>query len=211
MPSAASLALAAGALLVLNGCAPTYSAATFRRMGEYDPRADEAVSHRYRELQEVPPARPAEVRVLLDTLPEGVAIDGNVVSVRPGYPLTILGHYDLQGPVGGPWSFPDYKSTGRKVYCYWQAPLSWVTLGLWALVVPVSYPCWTKDLTREEWASELRTLAIAAGGNLVVAHHQLGTGIILKADDAYLDRLGEAPASSAAPPVAPAAAGAQKL
>jgi hypothetical protein len=192
------------------GCAPTFSKGSFQGIGEYDPRANQAVADRYRALQEAPPAEAAGVKVLYETVPEGLEVKGDVVSVADGYPLVILGKYGLAGPVGGPWAFSDYKSTGRKVYCYWQTPLTLVTLGLWALAVPVSYPCWTKSLTQEEWIDELRLLAVAAGGNLVLASPNAGgaVGVILRASPDYLAKMGR---SRRAPPPSPPPPGVKTL
>lgn len=188
------------------GCAPTFSKASFQGLGEYNPRANQAVADRYRELQETPPPEAARVKVLYDTVPEGIEVKGDVYSVAQGYPIEILGKYGLAGPVGGPWAFTDYKETGRKVYCYWQAPLTWVTLGIWALAVPVSYPCWTEDLTQEEWVDELRTLAVAARGNLVIASSRSGgrVGVILRVGPEYLEKMKRGTVPPPPPVAAPA-------
>lgn len=74
--------------------------------------------------------------------------------------------------------FSDYSGLGRKLYCYPQTPLTWVTLGLWALVVPLNYPCWGQSLTREEGLGLVRSAARAAEADVVLL-----TG--LSADDKF--------------------------
>jgi hypothetical protein len=211
IPGRISYVVAAVALLAM-GCAPTYSTAQVQAVGEYQSGAKEAFAKKYRDLQKSederapePPSATssaaARVLVLDETVPPGVVIHGDVLSVEDGYPLTIVGRYDFFGPQGGPWTFSDYKSTGRKVYCYWQAPLTWVTLGMWALVVPVSYPCWTENLTQDERVVQIRLVAMAAGGNLVVTFPHSGgsRGLILTASPEYLEGLSRAPANGASP------------
>ncbi len=203
IPGRTSHAVAAVALLAM-GCAPTYSTAQVQAVGEYQSGAKEAFGQKYRELQKSEDERPsaaANVKVLDETVPPGVVIHGDVLSVEDGYPLTIVGRYDFFGPQGGPWTFSDYKSTGRKVYCYWQAPLTWVTLGMWALVVPVSYPCWTENLTQDERIAQIRLVAMAAGGNLVVTFPHSGgsRGLLLRASPEYLERLSHGAGHGASP------------
>ena len=78
-----------------------------------------------------------------------------------------------------------------------------MTLHLW-LAVPLSYPCWAKSLTQEERIEELRLLAVAAGGNLVIASPsgRGAIGVILRASPEYLDKLGhnKTPAPRVPPP-----------
>ncbi len=212
---AATVVLAAIALLAMGatGCAPTYSKAEVQAAGVHESGAKEAFSKKYRDLQKSEDERasaasskaasaPASpVTVLDETVPPGVVIHGDVLSVEDGYPLAIVGRYDFFGPQGGPWTFSDYKSTGRKALCYWQAPLTWVTLGLWALVVPISYPCWTENLTQEEQVAQIRLVALAAGGNLVVTFPHSGgaRGLILRASAEYLERLSHGSGHGASP------------
>jgi hypothetical protein len=214
VPARGSLVAGAIALLAM-GCAPTYSTAGVQAVGVYESGAKEAFSQKYRDLQKsederasatsskAAKASASPVMVLDETVPPGVVIHGDVVSVEDGYPLAIVGRYDFFGPQGGPWTFSDYKSTGRKALCYWQTPLTWVTLGLWALVVPISYPCWTENLTQDERVAQIRLVAMAAGGNLVVTFPHSGgaRGLILRASPEYLERLSHGSGHGASPTV----------
>jgi hypothetical protein len=214
VPARTSFVVAAIALLAM-GCAPAYSTAEVQAAGVYESGAKEAFAQKYRDLQKTEDERSSEtsnkaarapastVTVLDETVPPGVVIHGDVLSVEDGYPLAIVGRYDFFGPQGGPWTFSDYKSTGRKVLCYWQAPLTLVTLGLWALFVPLSYPCWTENLTQDERIAQIRLVAMAAGGNLVVTFPHSGgsRGLILRASPEYLDRLSHGSGHGALPAV----------
>ncbi len=69
--------------------------------------------------------------------------------------------------------FAEYASNARKAYCWWQVPLTWLTLGLWQVVVPISWPCVAKPvLPIEEGYGYLRAAAAAAGANLIVISKQ---------------------------------------
>ncbi len=179
------------ALGMTSGCAATYSKAQYFAIGEYNPKANEAVEKEYRRLQEAPPPDAGNVKVLFETVPEGIKYEKGTVSVEKGYPVQIVGKFTLFGPSGGPWKFADYKSTGRKALCYPQVPLTWITLGIWALVMPTAYPCWARGFkTEEEWIEHLKLLTVAAKGNLVVAMRGRGgaaEGFIFAAEPQYLE------------------------
>ena len=54
-------------------------------------------------------------------------------------------------------------------------PLTWVTLGLWQALVPLSWPCATKAIMDRELAfRQLRHLALAAGADAVIAELKTG-------------------------------------
>lgn len=108
------------------------------------------------------------VTVLEKTLPPGVEVNGNVISTKPDSGLTVVGTIDVSPARATPLWFSDYQGAGRKVACYWQTPLTWVSLGLWALLVPTSYPCWGTELAVDEGYGLLRASAEAAGADVVV-------------------------------------------
>ncbi|MBX7112763.1 MAG: hypothetical protein K1X64_00415 [Myxococcaceae bacterium] len=109
-----------------------------------------------------------KVTVLEKTLPEGVEVSNDVIKTAPDSGLTVIGTIQMSPNVAVAFGFPDYSSTVRKVACYPQAPLIWVTLGVWAIFVPTSYPCWGKSITPAEGYGLLRAHAEAAGANLVI-------------------------------------------
>ena len=85
--------------------------------------------------------------------------------------------------------FIDYRETWRKAVCYWQAPLEWVSLGLWS-IVPLSYPCFPSQpyLSKNELIVDVQNAAKAAGADVVVLTYERehneklrgGTGWLLK-------------------------------
>ena len=116
IPGRTSHVVAAVALLAM-GCAPTYSTAQVQAVGEYQSGAKEAFGQKYRELQKSEDERPsaaANVKVLDETVPPGVVIHGDVLSVEDGHPLTIVGRYDFFGPQGGPWMFSPRRCRARR-------------------------------------------------------------------------------------------------
>lgn len=109
-----------------------------------------------------------EVVVLEKTLPAGIEVVGSVVTAQPHSGLKVVGTLDVTPEIASPFLFSDYDSPARKAACYWQTPLTWVTLSMWALVVPLNYPCWGKDLSVPEAYGLIRASAQAAGADLVV-------------------------------------------
>lgn len=131
-----------------------------------------------------------EVMVIERSLPPGVTLKDGVIATTPESGLRVLGELDVYGQTANPFGFPDYESVGRKVLCYPQAPLSWVTLGIWSLVVPINWPCWGKGIERAEGVGLLRAAAAAAGADVIILTTPLGPGFggarafILKASTA---------------------------
>jgi hypothetical protein len=115
-----------------------------------------------------------EVKVVERTLPPGVNLKDGVITATPESGLQVLGELVVSAQKANPFLFPDYESVGRKVYCYPQAPLAWVTLGLWSLLVPINWPCWGRALARPEGIGLLRAAAAAAGADLVILTMPLG-------------------------------------
>ena len=124
------------------------------------------------------------VTVLEKTLPAGVEVTNDVIKTAPDSGLTVVGTIRMSPATASPYWFSDYSSTGRKVACYWQTPLSWVSLGLWAIFVPTAYPCWGKGITPAEGYGLLRAHAEAAGANLVILQE------INKSDDYFGNAVG---------------------
>lgn len=119
------------------------------------------------------------VTVLEKTLPDGVEVSNDVIKTAPDSGLSVIGTIQMSPNVASAFQFPDYSSTLRKVACYPQAPLIWVSLGMWAIFVPTSYPCWGKPLTPAEGYGLLRAHAEAAGANLVILRN------VSKTDDTF--------------------------
>ena len=120
----------------------------------------------------------SDVEVLVGQLPEGVAVEGGAVRVDPA-------RYELLGTVTAKsngvvdfvnfWFYPYAEDEAwRKGFCYWQVPLTWVTL---TIVSPLAYPCKVIDGGSSAAAVEgrkdkimhtLRRATKAMGGDLLI-------------------------------------------
>jgi hypothetical protein len=178
------------------GCGAVHRKATFSSTGAADPAADTKIRDDFKTARTAPlPAEAQAVTVLIDTVPEGVSLEGGVLGVEEGYEHVILGKFALTGDAG---IFPAYKTSWRKPYCYPQSVLVIGTLFLWALV-PTYYPCFTtENVSKAEMVDALKLLAYEAGGNLVIAtyvtHDQdraaQAVGFVLQGDARVLGGLG---------------------
>jgi|GEM_PF-1565542 len=178
------------------GCGAVHRKATFSSTGAADPTSDTKIRDEFRANREAPLSAEAQaVTVLIDTVPEGVSLDGGVLGIEEGYEHRILGKFALSGDTG---IFPAYKSSWRKPYCYPQSVLVIGTLFMWALV-PTFYPCFTTDsVSKAEMVDALKLLAYEAGGDLVIATYLTqdqdtaaqAVGFVLQADPRVLGGLG---------------------
>jgi hypothetical protein len=156
------------------GCATVANSAhtvTFTTFGDADTinKRQKDVLERFKALREHPPAdKIAGVKVLQNALPDGVEVKDGTISVKDGYPHVVLGKFTLSPSFASTFWFADYDPTWRKGYCYWQVPLTWVTLGLWQALVPISYPCAGGKLMHDVAIEQVKTLAVVVGANLVV-------------------------------------------
>jgi hypothetical protein len=155
----------------MSACAAIIPTAEFTGYGDANPERDIEIAERF-EANETPIAESAKIRVLIDTIPEGLVFDDGQLSVTEGYAHEIRGKFSLRnsGLLGFyffAWFFP-YEDDWRKGLCYWQVPLEWVTLGLWS-VVPTSYPCHPdRRLEKKAWVSYARALALEADADGVI-------------------------------------------
>lgn len=81
------------------------------------------------------------VKVLQKSLPDGVELKDGVIKTSPESELEVVSSFRFFAAGGSTMWFADYSSTWRKVVCYPQVPLTWVTLAMWQVFVPLSYPC----------------------------------------------------------------------
>jgi hypothetical protein len=120
-----------------------------------------------------------DITVLIDKLPSGLKLKDGKLLAEEATGIKVLGEFALsldmtEDPARNlGWSnmfhFANYRSPGAKAYCYPQVVLSFLTLTLWALV-PTSYPCYGSLINSAEGLNnDMKNLATAAGGNLVVA------------------------------------------
>ena len=183
--------------LFSGGCAGVVTSAhpvTFTTFGDAETIAERQkdVLNRFQAARAKPPEdKIAEVKILQDALPDGLEVKGGTISVKEGFPHVVLGKFTLRAGSASPFWFGDYDAGWRKGYCYPQVPLTWVTLGIWGTLVPLSYPCWSGGgtLSRELAIQQMKTLAWAAGANLVVAEIHgndevvnVATGLLVRTD-----------------------------
>lgn len=159
-------------LLATTGCATLKPAYSFTGMGEVDPARDREVIARMTAAHDDKSSATPEVKVLLNTVPEGIDMSGNTIKVEPGYAHRILGRFGIAQKSGLFYlvaGFFDYEDTWRKGVCYWQVPLEWLTVGFWS-VVPTSYVCHPSLGLRDkaDVVTEVKKAAAAAGADMVI-------------------------------------------
>ena len=158
-------------LVTLTACGTLKPHYVFVGAGEVDPGRDHDVVERVKEAHgDTSP--PPDVKVLMNTIPEGIDASGMTIKVEADYNHKILGTFQIL-PQRGMFYFTawfyDYEDTWRKGVCYWQAPLEWLTLGFWSLV-PTSYVCHPSSgyRTKVEVVEDVKRAAAAAGADLVI-------------------------------------------
>ncbi len=173
LPSAGLLLATA---MATSGCASANYAPVITPAGEYRDAhdlGDRAESYSWAQVD--------DVRVFLDSLPEGVQLHDGKIAVDPAR-YEVLGEVSA-APKGSGFArmnvwFYDYPEdeSWRKGLCYWQTPLVWVTLGIYLFVSPINYPCWVVDGSsasaiedrKHRIIETLRTGTKALGGNMLV-------------------------------------------
>lgn len=149
---------------------------SFRGSWAEDPAKDRAMRQRLEELrprldaaQSGSEAEPIEIFV--GKIPGGLTLKEHVIYVDEGAPYEIIGRATVVLNAGSAGTFPDYKDGWRKPLCYWQAPLTWVTLGIWMLI-PLNYPCGVPTyLPKEKVLDVTRNLVRALGGSFFVGSY----------------------------------------
>lgn len=113
-----------------------------------------------------------EIPVFLDEGPEGLRYDGYKLVVEDGFQHEVLSKLELNpGPplLTSLLMFPNYTSTGRKIYCYPQTILTYGTLVLWSIFSPLAYPCWGAFTSpKSELIAKVQHLTAAAGGDFAI-------------------------------------------
>jgi hypothetical protein len=199
------------------GCAALKVKPTaYTSFGEADPGKDKAIVERYSELLKSTEPRP-EVKVLVDTVPEGVDVKDGAITVDKESPHTLVAKFSIGAPGG---FFPDYKQSWRKGLCYWQTPLVVATLFAWA-AVPTYWPCFSSSaMSRQDLIEATKTLAWSAGANLVVLSYvgastdeavYGGVGFLLSTDLSTFDPKKTKPKDKDSKPMAKAPEGGPPL
>lgn len=186
-----------GALIALTGCGQVHRRAQYTRSGAADPVADKNVADRYKaSVGEPASAEASKVVVMIDTLPPGVSLKDDVLSVEPGFDHEVIGKFTLGPDIS---FFHNYRDGWRRGFCHPQQILYVGTLFIWGLV-PLYYPCYpTGIVSKVDMVDYLKKLGAAAGGDLIIASYVGGdadnvamtTGFVLRADPRLGDGAGE--------------------
>lgn len=190
-----------GVVLVLSvmvsasACANMAPTLEYRSLGAYDPgrtKRDKAVVDLARNNRN-PSQR---VIVLVDALPKGISLAHGTLQVEEGYQHQVLGWFKVTRTRASPIWFYPYRGIGRKALCYWQVPLTWITLGIW-MIVPTSYPCWSKNsMPVDDAVQKAKAIAESAGGDLIAGtflmkqgERVLGfVGIVIRVDPRFKEQ-----------------------
>ncbi len=120
----------------------------------------------------------ANLNAYVIEFPPGFSWDGHTL-IYDEKKWELLGHvysdYNQDSPL---FWFYDYleEESWRKPYCYWQVPINWVTLGIWAFT-PFYYPCIIREKKDDVQAENNRKIRITnslkkitkvAGGDTVI-------------------------------------------
>lgn len=178
----AALAIVSLFALSSTACATGPYGVTVMRAGNYNPDRNEATAEAAKEL---PWDDTYPVDVVVDTLPEGIKLDGQNLLVDAALKdrYAYLGRINsfqednrFTAAAKSVWwyeSLHPRHSAARDVYCKVQTPLRTLTLGIYSLLVPLDWPCWVlysadRDKNLRIHAQELKRAATAMGANLVV-------------------------------------------
>lgn len=164
------------------GCATPAFEVRIKHVGAYDPLRNEASEKRARALAW---QREYPVKVYLNQIPEGFSFNNGLLSVKPayrsrfsivaavssGHAMSATASYALSTW----WYVTMHKqhSRARDIFCKVQMPLRLLTLGIWSLFSPTSWPCQILYSRSERQnlkihVQELKRAAAAVGANLVI-------------------------------------------
>jgi len=170
------LRVALGAFCMgLTGCATLNPVVNVTSLGEANPAHDEEIAESFEETINSDEPVDGSVRVLVDTVPEGLTYSDGQLSVDEGYAHEVLAHFEMKSYDGVLFptfyftaGFFDYEAAWRRGLCWWQVPLEWVTLGFWT-AVPTSYPCHpTIFRSKAAWVESVKALAQSAGASSAI-------------------------------------------
>ncbi len=154
-----------GVAAVCSACAAVAPSAKFRS-NEVKPMDDERVVDDFENHRSNPVY--GDVTVVENDEGAGLeVVDGTLKKFR-GQDIEVVGTFEMRGELHGPFYPSDYLGVGRKIFCWPQVPLAWVTVGLW-LIIPTSYFCYGKTpVDRDHWIGWVKQIVDSAGGNLGV-------------------------------------------
>jgi hypothetical protein len=151
------------------GCAGVPSKGQFTHVGEADPVFEKQVNKRIKDVKKLYEAPEAEVKVFIDSLPEGVVYSDGVMSVADGYKHELLGKFSASPDAivyyaGISYAFK-YKAAWRNAYCNFHSviPPLMYSPTYWAAGCFVS-----GTLPHEELINSAKNIALSAGGDMVL-------------------------------------------
>ena len=162
--------LAFSLAVILASCGHLRSTPRYTSYGEADPDKDDQIVERYFDLK----GTNKKIKVLIDTIPEGIVINGGNIINESGYDHKLLGQIYLSNSRSGdiPLGFSHQYRTGwRNPYCKAQVPLIWVTAMIWAIIVPLNYPCRVGASTKAEILEDVKVITAAAGGDMAIVSY----------------------------------------
>ncbi len=173
-------------LVLFSGCfgSAFRQRAEFHAAGDTDIARDKKISEALSAVTKSEPANP-KAKVYIGSIPEGIEMNNNVVSVKAGYDYVIMGRFMIRQADE---VFPSYDAGWKKPYCYPQRVLSVATLGVWMLV-PVSWPCNVEvEGDKSFWVEQAKRTADAAGADFVVGSYVRESGDTASGVMGYLVR-----------------------
>lgn len=168
--------------LLSSACATPSFEVRVNHYGTVDPARDRRVAEA---AQDLPWDEEYAVTVVQGKLPEGLTLKGRTLEIAAPY----KGRYEVIGELRSQhrmnptasyalstWWFidmHDQHSGFRNVFCKAQMPLRLLTLGIWSLFSPLSWPCQVVySLDHDDnfaiHVQELKRAATAMGANLIV-------------------------------------------
>ena len=131
----------------------------------------------------------SDVKVFTGSVPDGITLSSNGQVTADPARYEVLGEVSASPNGGalsrfGAWFYPyPEDESWRKGLCYWQVPLTWITLGFYAWIAPWQYPCRVVDGNSASAIEDRRHRVIATmqkatkalGGNLLLVTGYGGT------------------------------------
>lgn len=140
------------------------------------------------------------VKIVERTFPPGVELKDGLITASPDSGFEVTATFRYSPPDAYTFWFADYDSIGRKVFCYPQVPLTWVTLSAWQFFVPLSFPCMTRTVVPVDNIYGLvRQAAKSAGADLVVLTNVYSDGEMTGGLEGVMLRFIGIPAPAPAP------------
>jgi hypothetical protein len=159
-------------LMMLTGCAGVVTKGIFSHVGEADPTQEKQINNEIAQIKKKYEPPKEEVKVFIDTIPEGLVYQNHTLSVADGYDHKLLGKFSAA---------PDpfiyyavysnafkYKDPWRNAYCNFHAVIPFLFLSptFW---VAGCYP--SNVVPHEDLINTAKNVAVSAGGDMVLGSY----------------------------------------